>query len=68
MACPMKYDYRVIFQRDGWIQPQVKIVHTEGALTRLVTKLRGNDRWDLAPLTRLDIYRRPVGDWEDYDQ
>ena len=36
----MKYDYRVIFQRDGWRQPQHRIVHTEHAMHTLVAKLR----------------------------
>lgn len=62
----MKYDYRVIFQRAGWRRPQHRIVHTEHAMHTLVAKLRGDDRHDLDPITRLDIHRRPVGDWEEH--
>lgn len=60
----MKYDYRIVFQRAGWLQPQHKIFHTEDALRRHIHKLDGDDRPDLDPVVRLDVYRRPVGEWE----
>ncbi len=63
----MKYDYRVIFQRDGWKQAQHRIFHTHDAMARHLTKLRGDDRYDLDPIIRLDITRRPVGEWEEFN-
>jgi hypothetical protein len=64
----MNYDYRVIFQRAGWKQPQHRIFHTAEAMARHLLKLRGTDRDDLDPITRLSTHRRTVGEWEEFNQ
>ena len=60
-----RYAYRVRFRREGWAHEQQRTYFTEDAARRLVGKLMGPERPDLAPIVSLRVDRRPVGAWGD---
>lgn len=57
-------EYRVRWQRRGWVHQQQRIVNTRPAVERLVAKLTAGGRWDLAPLILLAVDERPTGCWK----
>jgi len=61
-------EWRVVYRRVGWLQPQARIVGTRDAADRLVAKITAPGRPDLAPVAYLAVSSRPVGAWETVEQ
>ncbi len=61
--------FQVRFQRRGWQRPHATNYDTEaGARNYVNRKLLGDDRPQLEPFIFIEIWRRPVGYFELYEQ
>jgi len=60
-----RYEYRLRYRRASWrrTSPSTRIVQTEKAAQRYVSRLYKQTKPELAPLTELVVERRVVGPW-----
>jgi hypothetical protein len=60
-----RYEYRLRYRRGSWKRKtsSTRIVQTERAAQRYVSRLYAQTKPDLAPLTELVVEKRVVGPW-----
>jgi hypothetical protein len=62
-----RHEWRVVYRRRGWTQPQVRIFQVRYAAVRFVEKLTRPYR-GLEPVVELRFERRDVGPWVSDDE
>lgn len=55
-----KYEYMVIYQRAGWVNPTQRLFTSRERMASFLAKL-GTGRHDLAPLTRIETQSHRTG-------
>ena len=58
-----RLEWCVRWRRTTWQSRQSRVFQHRAAALRLVRKLQGHDRPDLAPLVEIVVESRPVGPW-----
>ena len=58
-----RLEWCVRWRRTNWQYRQSRVLQHRSAAERLVRKLQGHGRPDLAPLVEIIVESRPVGQW-----
>jgi hypothetical protein len=64
---PRRHEWRVVYRRHGWTQPQVRVFQVRYAARRFAEKLV-RPYGGLAPVVELRVERRDVGPWAGDDE